>query len=71
MTVTHAPTIIETESITLDDGRLLYRARCSCRWFGWAVFDRDNAVRQRDRHLAQAEVDHQADEVPVRREETT
>ena len=54
---THHPTIEPTESITLDDGRLLYRARCSCRWLGWAVFDQETARRHVDRHIEQAELD--------------
>lgn len=58
--MTHDVTITESETLATDDGRLVYRARCaSCRWIGWAVFDRENARRQRDRHLEQAEVDGQ------------
>lgn len=54
----HTVTITEHETLATDDGRLVYRARCSgCRWIGWAVFDEENAKRQRDRHLEQAEID--------------
>jgi hypothetical protein len=34
-----------------------YQSVCSCRWHGWAVLDLDQAYRQRDRHLEQAEID--------------
>lgn len=56
----HNVTITEQESIAVEDGGLVYRARCSCGWIGWAVFDRDNARRQRDRHLSGARVEDDA-----------
>ena len=58
MTTTHHVTIVAYEVMPLDDGRVLHLACCvSCRWHGWPVFDEENARRQRDRHLEQAEID--------------
>ena len=54
---THHVTITERETLATDDGRFAYRAVCTCRWLGWAVFDHAGAERQGDRHLEQAEID--------------
>lgn len=51
----HDVTITERETLAVDDGRLVYRARCACGWLGWAVFDRADARRQRDQHMSQSE----------------
>jgi hypothetical protein len=54
---THHVTITERETLATDDGRFAYRAACTCRWHGWAVFAQEQAKIQRDRHLEQAEID--------------
>jgi hypothetical protein len=46
----HETSIKSRESFAVDDGRLVHRSVCSCGWFGWAVFDEDNARRQIERH---------------------
>lgn len=54
---THHVTIDWHVPLDRGDRRTIYQARCTCRWRGWAVFDLDQACRQRDRHLEQAAID--------------